>query len=550
MRNSILILSKDIRIDKNYNNVLNYSEIEMLSYLREQGHFISEQNNYSFVDENQISIIVGLPYNDVYLCNYLAFQNPRYNGKWFFCFVDKIEYNSENSTKISFHTDIWHTWFSKLVLKSCYILREHTNNDTIGNNTIDEGLDVGEVICQSLVEDSTLNVSHYICLTTNWDVSSKLGFTEVACYNRNVWGSMIAVCPLTAEGIENLKYIIMQSNSDGHVEDLHDLFIVPSNLINSNLLETSYFDVYIGSDKVADDIPFTTIRTDSFSNTAYEYNQSITKNNSFVTYTPKNNKCFVYPYNYLLVTNNTGTQNIYKYELFSDSTCNFSIQLAMAIGCSGRVVPTNYKGISENIDEAIPLGKYPTCSWSSDSYINWLTQNAVNIKKDVVNIGFTGVKAVAGITGNILNLDIGGAIMSTVDSAQTLTNQIMDMEGNFYQAKLLPNLTGGVNDGDVNFASLDIGFKYMRMRCKDEYIKIIDNFFTRFGYKTLRVKIPNITSRKYWNYLQIGAGENLGYGDIPADSITIINQIAQKGVTIWHDHTQIGNYDLDNIILN
>lgn len=33
-----------------------------------------------------------------------------------------------------------------------------------------------------------------------------------------------------------------------------------------------------------------------------------------------------------------------------------------------------------NEDESIALGKYPTCSWSSDSYTNWLAQNSLNMQ--------------------------------------------------------------------------------------------------------------------------------------------------------------------------
>ena len=332
--------------------------------------------------------------------------------------------------------------------------------------------------------------------------------------------------------------------------DIHNLFIVPSALIDSSLLRTGYYDVTIGNQTIVEDVEFKTIRTDSFSSTAYNFETSVTKLTSFGgSYSPKNKKCYVYPYNYLLVTNNAGSQNIYKYEFFSDSTCKFDVQLSMAIGCSGRSVPKNYKGIAENIDECLPLAKYPTCSWSSDAYTNWLTQNSVNITKQNVNIGFTGAKGVIGVVGNLLSGNIGGALTSGFDSVQSLTNQILDLEGSFYQAKLLPSITGGNNDGDVNFASLDIGFKYMRMRCNDKYLRIIDDYFSRFGYKTLVVKIPNITSRKYWNYLQIGQGESLGYGSIPQNALDIINKIAQKGFTIWHDSNEIGNYDLNNVIL-
>lgn len=294
-------------------------------------------------------------------------------------------------------------------------------------------------------------------------------------------------------------------------------------------MHTGVYDLTVGDTVLESNVPFNTIRTDLASFTADETETQVSKLTSFSgSYSPKNNKCYVYPYNYLLATNNAGSQNIYKYEMFSDSVCRFSVQLALSIGCSGRSVPLNYKGLAENIDESLPLAKYPTCSWVSDAYTNWLTQNSVNIKKDVVNVGFTTARGMGSVIGNALIGNVFGAIGSTVDMAQNLTNQIMDIEGNFHKASLLPEITGGSSDGDVNFASLDIGFKYCRMRVKDEYLRIIDNFFTRFGYKTVRVKIPNIVSRRYWNYLQIGSGESMCYGDIPQDALSQINQIAQK----------------------
>lgn len=234
MKNSNIILAKGIKIDKNYNTVLNYTENNLLALLRSNDHIISESINYSFIDEFQNSVIVQNPIGQVYLCNYLAFQNPRYNNKWFFCFVDKVEYNSDNSSKITFHTDVWETWYNNLSFKECYVIREHANVDTIGSNTVEEGLDVGEVVCESIVSDSQqLNTSHYICLATNWDIPSKTGYTEIACYNRVVWSNMIAVFPLNAEGIVLLKKAIMQTNVDGHIEDVHNMFIVPRKTYSS-----------------------------------------------------------------------------------------------------------------------------------------------------------------------------------------------------------------------------------------------------------------------------------------------------------------------------
>ena len=40
--------------------------------------------------------------------------------------------------------------------------------------------------------------------------------------------------------------------------------------------------------------------------------------NTFTDYQPKNNKCKVYPYSFIRVTNNAGSVNDYKFEDFND----------------------------------------------------------------------------------------------------------------------------------------------------------------------------------------------------------------------------------------
>ena len=84
------------------------------------------------------------------------------------------------------------------------------------------------------------------------------------------------------------------------------------------------------------------------------------------------------------------------------------------------------------------------------------------------------------------------------------------------------------------------------MSIKREFAKIIDDYFTRFGYTVNALKVPNITGRTYWNYVEIGAGEDIAFGTLPIDAMEDINNIFRRGTTIWHLHDNIGNFTLDN----
>ena len=111
-----------------------------------------------------------------------------------------------------------------------------------------------------------------------------------------------------------------------------------------------------------------------------------------------------------------------------------------------------------------------------------------------------------------------------------------------------PQANGNMNSGDVNFALGICDFIFYHYSIKPEFARVIDDFFTRFGYQTNKVKVPNITGRTYWNYIKIGTSEELVNGNIPNNYVIEINGIAETGTTIWHNHDNIGNYSLNNTI--
>lgn len=75
------------------------------------------------------------------------------------------------------------------------------------------------------------------------------------------------------------------------------------------------------------------------------------------------------------------------------------------IGYSGKIRPKNYQGLVNNEDESIQLGKYPTLSWSTDGFTNWLTQNAINI-------GFSAISTSASALAQASAGNIAGASLS------------------------------------------------------------------------------------------------------------------------------------------
>ena len=540
---SEIILCRNIKLDKNYINVLSYSTEQMLDLCRRNA--IATASDYSFIRQHNNNIFTGFTYEQCLQANYIAFQNKDYSNKWFFAFIDEVNYSGESNTEIRYTIDAWSTFFDDWQKQPCYITRQHVNDDSIGANLIDENLNVGEVEAINVVKDDSLDntYGYYIVVGSTWDIGDNSNPSKQivgsSLYNGLISAEKLFVISASlgstiVDAVKNLQLFIFQSAEDGHLADIRNVYIVPNFCISPA------------------DLQLHEKTTGEYTCTYYTLNNGVdipssklqaTCTTNYRGYKPKNNKCFIYPYHYLFVTNNNGNNNIYKYENFSNFfSPEFQINLIMMPGCSGRVIPQNYKGISDNIDESLPLAKYPICEWNCDAYINWLSANAVNIPNQII-----------GFTNNLSSQFQNGGIDSTAGSiASNIINvagNIPNIIGQFYSASLLPSIQGGNNTGDVNFVSNANNVLIYEYKVKDQFLKVIDDYFTRFGYKINDITMPNIIGRRNWNYIEIPSSESIGYGTVPSQYMEQINNACRKGVTIWHNHDNLGNFNLDNSIV-
>ena len=538
---SEIILCKNIRLDKSYVNVLNYTENQMLSLCRSNDHLVARDDDYSFI-RNTGNIFTNFTYSQCLQANYIAFQNKDYSNKWFFAFVDDVIYKGDSNTEIRYTIDAWATWFDKWSVKKCFIERQHENVDTIGSNLVEENLNVGDVIEeQETTDDSYSNEYGYWVgimsgYTPNSSASGGNNYSGIMALNNVISGLDLFLFKITSRAdLFNIILFIARTNDDGKIADINNMFIIPNAGINEARISQHTFPYTLGTTSMTCTYYTIPPNNDDVVFNPTKFNTTIAKRTSYSDFTPKNKKCFIYPYNYLFVSNNQGSENIYKYEDFLGNNCVFENQLAISIGISGRIVPKNYKGKAMDYDESLTLGKYPTCGWSGDAFTNWLTANAVNIPSQIVG----------NVIGSISQFASGNVVGGLTSVASTIANTI----GQFRQASLLPNIKGGQAVGDISFSASSIGFTYRQMRVKTEFLRIIDDYFTRFGYAIKRIDTPHLTGRRNWNYVEIGSTESIGYGDVPSKYMEQINNACRRGVTVWHAHDNIGDFSLDNSIV-
>lgn len=526
-KNSIIILAKNIGMDKEYVNIIDYSESALVSLCESNSHLVSKQTNYSFLKPDSNVINVGVPYSTCLEANYIAMQNPSYSNKWFFAFIDKVEYNSESSTNIYFTVDEISTWWSYWTKKDCFVIREHVNDDTIGKNLVPENLETGDYIVNG--SDSTVfNDLVFMVNVGKWNNGT------------DVTSTLVNGIP-TAGGFYKLSTISQIRNvlqayveeTGVSLEDIFNVYIVPAFVTANN-----------------DDWP-THLQWSGNESPLY-IAKILTKPTSLDTYVPKNNKVLCYPYNYLLVCNTSGNMEKFNYERFNGAP-SFSIGGTGTIGGSIICITNNYNG-SGSIPTMLTASKFPTLSWSGDAYTNWLTQSGVNILgqvMDPVKAGYVGAGVETAI--GIASLLSGNAYgITNLAGGVSRVGQTMQMQ---YEHEIAPNsFYGNANNGDVINAGKTNGFYFYNMSVDRYFAKRIDDYFSAFGYKVDAIKSPNFTGRTYWNFVQIGAGEMIGVSSgsisVPESSMDIINKVFRKGTTIWHNHANIGNYSLNNTIVN
>lgn len=530
-----IILCSGIKMDKNYENVLSYSESDIVGLCRSNSIYTGNKYKITGVRNNIINL--HCPYATAMYSNYLAFKNPKYGNKWIFGWVTDVKLLNEDTTQITFKIDVFSTWYSRFNLNQAFIEREHVSDDTIGKHTLPEGLETGEYVVNAVNEKNELHALNVI-MASNVDPSLDSGGSLVGgdvgggIYNDIRTG--FKYYHFANDTTSSLPNVLKAFSEAGKADAIISLFIAPFSTFEKD------DDTVLDNGVVKQT---TTAKTLDWlnSNAGDTYP---TKLSSLNGYTPVNKKLLTFPYCYLRLSNNNGNDAIYHFEKFvnanNDNYCRFSIDCAITPGMSIICYPRNYDGITNNYNQCLQAGKFPVCGWANDAYTNWLTQNGVNIATQLAGAGvsmLTGGVAMA--SGNMAGLSgLAGGASSIANTLSTI-----------YQHSLTPmEAKGNLNTGDVKTACDKNTFIAYSMSIKKEYAKCIDQYFSRFGYKVNEVKTPNLNSRTVFNFIKVGGMDELVSGEIPATDLEEINSIFRKGVTIFHDYSKLGNYTISNPI--
>ena len=518
--NTLVRILHNVPLDNTYDHTIYFTNAtEQANYFAGKTKYTIERNTYQRV--NRGSIRVGIPADNLYDCNYIMFWNKGFGTKWFYAFITAVEYVNNDTSIIAFEVDDMQTWAFDYELEQCFVEREHTETDVIGEHTVPEGLELGGYI--------TTNEN---ALTSDW-YSITILATEPVPLDTDVSPQP---SPMSEPGIV-----------DGYPLPLYYKHILTPDVLgslNTDLIST--IKAYSRAGKANAIVAIFTHPKQS-SESSNIATRTLPANVSV-----RNNKMYCYPFCCAEVTCGASNMEL-KYELFSSTP---SVQLhtcTVSPSASITVIPLNYEGMAEDYSRAISLKGFPPVPWINNYFQNWYAQNAglihVGMLSDINTISGGASQlgssiaslmfGVGSVTGGASG--VGGAVTKMNSGIISTLGRLAEV----YKHNVMPNTMGGVIDSVDNlFADGELKVRSYCRTIRPEYFRIIDDFFTKFGYKVNRNKVPNTHSRPHWNYVKTISCTVKG--SMPADSMRHVCSIFDNGITFWKNGDEIGNYNLDN----
>ena len=144
--NSTIKILKNVPLDSSYEHTLYFAKTSM--GLSAQQAYFASLAKYTLTGQSYQRIKKGwlrveIVSDNLYDCNYLMFQNTNFGSKWFYAFIKSVEYINNAVSEIEFEIDVMQTWNSEYTLDQCFVEREHSETDNVGDNIIPENLDIG-----------------------------------------------------------------------------------------------------------------------------------------------------------------------------------------------------------------------------------------------------------------------------------------------------------------------------------------------------------------------------------------------------------------------
>lgn len=556
--NSDIYLLANIPLDKTYDHTIRWDSLQaQYTYFTTRGSANTYHlTGYSYQRVNSNTLKVEFSTGNIYKYNYLMFKNTSFENKWFYAFIDRVDYINNNVYQITYELDVMQTWYFDYSVDEVFIERENVKDDTVGANLVEENLDIGDYIWgvkkfypifrSSGDEDE---IGGFVIMSTTDEDGNP--FVGTALYNHTVYSGLNFIyCNSVNELTTTLNNIVSAVGADGII----GIYEIPT-----------YYKAQLDPSDVDHEARFTGVLRHSTE-------VDDTGEDDLNGYVPINKKLLCYPYNCLTASNNRGDMTVYRYEFFpvNEITGKKAIWFrwyANAIGDFTLVYVPAYKGIStdpnsvKDFSNAIKVSGTQMCSWVNDfwkaykaQHLNRLAVEGIGASADA---SLSIVSAFGGLPTTTTTSTSGKQPVTTSTTSKNLTSDLgnatsgvlnyASLLAKIDDFKRLPPTAHTACDSDTLYINQQVGLTLMQQCITSEYAERIDRYFSKYGYRVKSVKKPAVFTNQrctHWNFINtIGCTLT---GSVPNDDLNSIASIYDKGITFWDDPAHIGEYSYYN----
>ena len=545
--NSIIHFLSGIKLDEGYINTLDWaSRNEQYNYFISKSYISVENTSYIRYGDGVIRLQGDV---SLYLyCNYMMFKNTSFEDKWFYAFIKNVKYINNSTVEITYDIDVFQTWFAVPRFNDVFVEREHVADDTVGKHTIDEGIPTGYPISfgqQMFTVGGSKNIDDLcIVLETTFQIIGDGSISSPLVWLGGVLrGAYISVFSKTE--ISSFTKVMQWINNRGLGDGIVAIYLFPEVLLETKKV-TSGLTTTDGTVIEVSFLQITELK--KYVTAAVSFSQKLEG------YTPKNNKLLCYPYCFAYASNGSGKNIMLKYEFDTVGDNIFAARYFAQPGANGTLMAQlSLEGQNASFFET-PIGGFPQVAYSYDKYSDYLAlnQNKLEFQKTQMTVNSITGAISSGVTGATAGFVAGGGVGAVAGAALGVGKSVWQSVQGFSQISAekadidaQPNgLVGSAQTPDTLVFQERFGLMFHQICIRPEYAKIIDDFFSRYGYKVSSLKTPSITTRKNWNYIQT-VGATIP-ADMPAEVESKICSILDRGITFWHHPETMLDYSKDN----
>lgn len=515
--NSEIQFFRNPNIDPDYENTIYFPDPASKDAYFDNLPHLTVSNCY-YQREEREWCRVELPMSQLYNRTYMRFRNTSFENKWFYAFITEVVYVNNITTQVYYTIDKMMTWMGDFDVDECFVERNHSLTDNIGDNVVVERFDVGEKVYNDVSTTGYMDEYCFLLAQTPTRVYPTPSSSRYGYYSGLVYHYFSDVGALNS-------WLSVADQSD--IDAIQGLYYVPVRFF-PNIVRPS----------------------DGVTNPAYgpiELGCNIAKpvagHTTIDGHTPRNNKLYTYPFYNLLVKSTEGESKEFRFERFKTAYAQFKIRGIVGEQSQISLIPLSYNHPNATdycYNDAMILTGFPMCSWNIDTYKAFLAQQLVTLPATLLK---GAGQAIVG--------DVAGAVAT---GANTTLQYVTGM----FQSNLHPYENRGKDSPQLSLSTngTDIlpykDFYFYRESIKRELAERLDGYFDMFGYAQNRLMQPQMCARPYYTYVKTIGCHISGF--MPASDMREIEEIFNRGVRLWKgsalasDPTNIyiGNYSLNN----